>query len=352
MRRGRGFLGWTMVWVAVIAVASSGCGDDAFAPPPPELRVVPSSTTKAPARVVALILPSDASVDRDTWTIAAQSEAAESRAVLRVERPAPTDVPAVQAELVRAAARNKVTAIVIEPNDAPEVGEALRSAVAQGIPVVLLGKTLSGPDAATPFHVVTYGPYDDAIKALIQGVKSEARASALSPEGHAILLHNTEVGPICDQSVERIRDAIMASGVPRVETIFFKGKYEEAVKGIDKALEVDPDITMVFATDPVGLSAANAAATKVKQTRGLAIGGCQTVDRLYVGTNMPDCAGVIDRNISALARLAFDTAVRLSRGESVPTSQVLPIKYVPNTFAGAAGVQETDSDPASGAGQK
>jgi ABC-type sugar transport system substrate-binding protein len=346
MRRGRGFFGWGTVLMALL-VAPSGCGSDAFAPPaPPELSVVTSmsSTTRAPA--VTLILRSEASEDRDIWTVAAQTEAGETKTVLLVERPRPTDPPEKQAELIRSAAKNKVSAIVIEPDDAPQTAEALHSAAAQGIPVVLLMKELASGDSAKPFHVVAFAPYDDSVKQLIRGVVNEARSSGLPADGHAIVLHNTTVGPVCDKTVELLRKGLGEAAIPVGETIHINEVHAEGGKVLLRVLDADPKISMIFAADAVGLSVANAAAVKVKDKRGLSIGGCQTVDRLYAGYNMPSCAGVIDRNISALTRSALRTALRLSRGESVPTKQFLPIRYVPNTSAAKSAVEEPPKKPA------
>ena len=336
------------------ALALGGCGEGFVPPPPPELSAIPDVRPAGSSPTIEMVLAAPPSNERVLWEGTVRREAGVERIIFSSSRPETGAPAARQAELIRAAGDRKPSALIVEPADDPEVVEALKAVRDAGTPVVLLHRGVDAKDAGKAFPVVTYSPFPAAAKELVEAVRKEARDKNVPAETPALVVHGFQGGPSSDRMRDALVDALKEAGAPPAGVLDVTQDMEAGKALVKERVEAEPGIGIVLADDDSAYSAAlavnqdyvNAAKDGTPPARpAFLLGGTVSRDR-PAGATVADCVGLVDRNISALARKALREAIALSKGESVPPVTRIPLTYESsNGRTSARPVREAGAPP-------
>jgi ABC-type sugar transport system substrate-binding protein len=318
--------GWALAVLALVLSTVAGCGSDAFAPPPPpELNAVPTLTTStAVAPSVEMIVCGPGSPERLLWETAARQEAGRLKVILRITRLQAGDPPAAEAELVRRAAGRKASVLMVEPLDDPVVAAALNDARAGGTPVLTLGRKVPSRDPARPLASVTFTPYEETARKVVDTFIRDARARGLAG-GHALIPVNTRSDPGRDEQVALLTRLLHDSGIVDVKTIPFDDDENQAREALANQVRSDPKVTLILAHEDKGLRGSVGASDDVRDLRELALGGFAVVDKMFGASTLNRSGVVADRNIPVFIQRALQLADRLARGEATDNDVVVPM---------------------------
>jgi len=307
--------GWA--WVLVAILWSGGCGGESFVPPPPPELDSLTAPDAAPTLAVEMVLGAEPTTELSAWEQAARVEAGKAKVVFTLTRLAAGEPPARQAELIRAAAARGVSALMVDPADAPEVAAALNDVRAGGTPVVLLGRPVPSRDPAKPLALVTYVPSDGPARRLVGLAVAEARGNGMGPDGHALVLRNTKAGRDAGEVADALAGALRAAGVAEVSSLPFDGDSDRAKAELIERLRADPKLAVVMASEATGLTAALNTHDELKASREFSLAGSTSFDRGSL-IAQATCAGLLNRNTSLFGRQAFLHTLKLARGEPTP----------------------------------
>ncbi len=157
---------------------------------------------------IELILSSGRDLDElEAEKSAARSEAGNDKARLKITvvgedgsgQGPPASTLKDQATLVREAIARHPQALIVEPGDPDDrdLAKAVQEAQTAKMPVILLGRAISGvathsgTSTTTPTILVTPEPFADSARQLVAAAIRNAKNAKLKPEGGAILLINT-----------------------------------------------------------------------------------------------------------------------------------------------------------------
>lgn len=316
-----------LLWVlglCLLAPALSGCDSGGFVPPPPpELSAPALSGMEPAARVVELVLASNATPDRGAWAQVVRLEAGDARTGFRFAALGPNDPPQGQAELIREAAARGVSVLIVEPAQAPEVADALEQARKQGTPSVLLDRPLDAP--GNPFPVVLPAPCADSARQLVEAAVADAKTAGLPADGKALVLVPSPPEAHTNEARDALRAALQAAGVSQVETVEYPGAIEGAQKAITARLQADPSVTLVLTTSADGFTGTTQAREELlKSGRLVIMAGYGEITPHSVDAYFDTSAAVADLNLVKVGRQAFQVALRLAQGESVPDRTEVP----------------------------
>ncbi len=239
--------------------------------------------------------------------------------------------PKDQAQLVKEAVSRHPQALIVEPaNPAdPDLARAIQDALAAKVPVVVLGRPLSGQagsSSATAPVVVAPEPFAPSAKLLVAAAIRNARNAKLIPEAGAILLINTAGDAFLPDRISAIRDALKAAGITAISELRFTKDSQVLQKFLIEKLKADPKPTLVFSADFMSATASNGAVGELAQDRPFIQAGYTSDDSLLKMARMGEFAALGYYVQARLVRKAVSTAVALALKRDIPNRLIeLPV---------------------------
>jgi len=375
-------VGWCSAGAAgvVLVMASMtgffGCDSGSFIPPPPdELRggtgAPVSGTSSGPgpagwetepaaAKTLELILDRRDPDEEGYVSAAARIQGGLDMVKLKISLLGEHDLPARQVDLVREALARHPLALIVEPADPTDrrLAQVIDEAQGEGLPVVLLGRSLAGdqgaspnlasakpatgnsptqrgtgPGAATvpnprsrkPLVVVKPPPFAPSAQQLVASAIRNAKNAHLAPQGGAILVINTIGDPFIQDRVVAIRSALEAKGIRTIQEVSFSKMSEDGSKLLTARLKADPKPVLVFSVDSLSSTAAKMAINGIVLARPFIAAGYAAEESFASSTQMGDFAAVAEFAPTRQVRTAINAAVALAQGRTVPSLIELPI---------------------------
>jgi ABC-type sugar transport system substrate-binding protein len=349
---------------AMMALGSSGCGTGDFVPPPPpELRGAVGvgspgmgsvrGTAKSDllgsaalaVKGIEVILNGDVDLGEvEVQKAAARTQAGYDRAQIQITVPGEVSEiagksvarPKSQAALVRdALARHPhPQVLIVEPaNPAdPDLAQAVQEAGAAKVPVILVGRPLSGeasPQGASsgPSPIlVAPSSFTPSARQLVAAAIRNAKSAKLKPEEGAILLINSAGDAFIPDRVAAIRDALKAAGVNSIQEVRFAQDSQLAQKLLTERLKADPKPVLVFSLDFMGATGSNEAAGRIAEERPFIQAGYTSEDHLLRMADAGEFAALGFYIPVRLIRKAVSLAVAVALKKEVPKSVEIPIE--------------------------
>jgi ABC-type sugar transport system substrate-binding protein len=333
------------VGLSGLALLASGCGYDPFAPPSRPKPPPTVAETESPSKpdFLVFVVPGELSPDVQNWSLRAQHEANDKRAIFRMMGPGPTDPPAQQAEVVRKAMAEGATALIVYPGEAPELPKALAEAESKGVPVVLIDKPLAAPEGAKPFTVVEPEPFGSTAKQIVAATIDDLKRASRPVDGTAIVLADKVADQTSARRVEALKAAAVAAKFRQVVTVPFDGTGEAASKqAVLEAIKANPDVSVVLCDDAEGLMASAIVRVEAKGKPTFFVGGYTGYRTSRVTQEPVRESCYVEGRYAELAGLAVITALARLRGESVGEHA-----YVTSKFTKAQGDVTSESVPKS-----
>lgn len=316
----------------LLSALAVGCDTNpVLPPPPPELAALADPKSLTPVSSVAMILAPGTSVDRESWVRSARREAGQAKVLFSATRPALSDPADRQAVLIRAAARNGVSALLVEPVDAPGVAKALNDVRDAGTPVVLIGRRVASRDPARPFPLLVFEPFDGPARTLVGAVRAQNQGAGLPDDGHALIAFRAGSDPDAEAMAHRLEAALREGGVRDVAIVRL-GEGDDQGKGQAQALlkariEAEPKVTMVLAIENGVVNAALDAHDALRATREFSVAGTLSSDLGVSDALLSACAGLVIRDHHEFGRRAFQRALAVARGETVSATEEVPTPF-------------------------
>jgi ABC-type sugar transport system substrate-binding protein len=231
-----------------------------------------------------------------------------------MSRPQPGYPPSATAERIRGAAGRKASAVIVEAPDDPALTAALNDVRAAGVPVVALGRKVPTRDLARPLASVTFTPYEETARQVVDTLVRDARDRGLSG-GHALIPLNIRSDPGRDQEVAVLLRLLRSAGVSDVQTVPFDDDWNKARKLLTERILADPAVALLLSHEDKGLDAAVGAIDDVRSQRELGLAGFTIVDPAFNSATFNRGSAIADRNIPVFIHRAVRLAVALARGE-------------------------------------
>jgi ABC-type sugar transport system substrate-binding protein len=366
---------WSRLAVAMMTLAVGGCDGGFVPPPPPELRGDVGGSSPSPSsgpvaatpdllgaattgvKSIELVLSGGRDLEEvETEKSAARSQAGNDKARLKItvvgedsagQSPRPTGLKD-QATLVREALARHPQALIVEPGDPADrkLAQAVQEAQAAKVPVVVLGRAISGvanqsgPPTTTPTILVEPQSFAESAKQLVAAAIRNAQNAKLKSEGGAILLINTSSDPFVPDRVAAIREALKAAGIAAIDEIRFAKSSDVAEKLLTARLKADPKPTLVFSVDFTSTSASNSVIGKLAEERPFIQAGYTNDDNNLRMARIGEFAALGQYVPTRLVRKAITTAVAAARNQEVrsPVEILIEVHESPPK-AGVAHVQ-------------
>jgi hypothetical protein len=263
-----------------------------------------------------------------------------------------TDSPGTQAELVRKAVNRNSLALVVEPVDPAdsELAQAVTEAREQGLPVVIMGRPLTGlphSSIAPPGSPKTAGPaigslvnvvpedFASSARPIVEAAIRNARNAKLSPEA-AVLMVNASVDRLAEDRAAGLREALRNAGITAVEQLPITADTATAKADLIALLRANRKPSMVLATDLTGLTAAALATAVLGDDHLYVVGGYSWEDALASAVNGGEYAAIAVFSMDRLVARAVKTAVAASRGERLPDRVQLEVPVLESPENSAA----------------
>jgi hypothetical protein len=349
--------------VLLAAVVLPGCDSTSFVPPRPAGLVGPGSGTPGTATTPAAGVVSGATATgaRPIELIASHREATESEELkgraraqagidkvrIRISVAGEKDTPGREADLVREATARHPRALVVEvidPSDR-DLAQAIGQARAGGLPVVLVGRALTGtsPAGSSPSgELILVAPeaFAKSARILVDAAINNARNAKFTVDSGAVLVMNTASDPLVDERALALRNALRDAGVKNIQEIRFAGDLDDAKKKVIELLRADRKPGMVFSPDQIGFSASYNASTTLGDERPYVVAGYSNDESGSTMARSGEFAAVAIFSPERLIRKAVTTALRASEGQRLPERVELGVPvHVSPPSAGAPKMQ-------------
>lgn len=362
-------VGMLVTAAALGAAAGGGCGDGGFVEPPPAdlseatgtgtgtgAKTAPVDLSKPTAeaysiggtiRSIEMVCARARSREDDVAEkAAARSQAGVDHARIRIlpdddpepKQPAsggsgaaPKSKSKTQAQFVREAVARKPQALIVEVEDPDDAGlaGAVQAARDARIPVVVLGRPLSGikKDAAgAPLVLVAPEPFTDSARRLVALAQRNARNAGLNPESGAVVLIPPEADVFVADRVAAIRDALEVAKVSPVDELRTPSDMDEGSKRLKKLLETDPKLTLVFGVDQKSTAISNRLAAAADAKRPFIQAGYTGDETLPRMASNGEFAAIAEYMPVRLTRRAISVAAALAQGRQVNSPSLMPIE--------------------------
>ena len=308
-----------------VALALAGC-DNAFVPPP-QAELSELRERRPAARTVEICLSNEHTWDRDLLEQVAREQAGLAHVFFQVHKVSPRE-PAEQANWVRGAKARGASALIVEPLGGEELARALGQVRDEGIPVVLIGRSV--PTGSKPFPVVTHPSFTGPARDLVQAAVDAARAAKLPEDGGAVLLVNTYKDDQSDERVAELRAALQGVNVPLLATISFEAGGAAAQKAAEDALKAHPKLSIILAEEDQGLIGAAQTRDARKDAPRFILCGVLAATKDMGPNVLTLCDAYVDRNTKQLGSKAFQAALALTDGKPVPDRIEVPYEFERN----------------------
>lgn len=314
-----------------------GCGPSEpppSLPPPPSERgeFSESSSTASRSAAIRLVLPSTSTLESILLVDAATKEAGNQKALLETRQPRAEDPPGAQADLIRRAARDGASAIIVLVNSDTPLTGAIDEVQRDGVPVVVVGDTL---ECETTPHRVDTVDFNKAAAELVTITIDQARREGLDVAQKPILLIR-EVTPDshAEERIGALESALTAAGLEPIR-VNYADHEADAANALQAALTEHPKTTLVFGDSDQ--STLGASAVLDRSSQGVPTGDPAPFvfagylsDPIQVNAMRTSGSMVafIDWNVPGVARAAVRDALRLSRKEKLPALTDVPTPVV------------------------
>ncbi len=325
-RRGR--FGWSLM----LAAAALGCDGVGSTPPGPP-RGVPVTVTPK----VALILPAGGLDELDVWEATARREQVRTKTLIDIRRLSPGDPPEKQAEFLRSAVDEGASAVIVMAAEPKAVVKVLEEIRAEGIPVLLLDRDV--PLSGTPPPRVTYASDRETARTLVDLSLARALSDGFTTKGPAIIFSHAQSDDSTRIRMKALREELESRGARVLPDVLYTGLMLEAQKTLQDVLVSAPHAAMVFAMDDMAVKATAVLRHGLDRTqRRFVMAGYTHEKRTMELVNYNLAAGLVDRKPSDIIHVAFDTALAMSRGETVPLLVESPTPINPSLTPEKEGV--------------
>lgn len=295
-----------MIGLCGLAVGLSGCDRGSAGPP---ATVAPVDETTA----IGLVLPVPGPPEANVWEQAARLEAAQEKVVLEVI----AEPAARQADAIREALNRGVAALMVVPADPKAIAPALAEARDQGLPIVLLDRSV--PVEGKPLPTVVFPPVERAAVQVVDAASEDARAAGFPADGPALIMANSPDAAGDSPRVAALRQAAEAAKIKVLPIVRFAGYINEATAALRAVLKEHPEVAMVLTEEDMAAQAAVSVRFDLPEDRRrFVVAGFvaneQTLDMMKFNI----CSGLVDRRLQEFSRRALHAALDLARGQSVP----------------------------------
>ncbi len=309
-------------WLLALGLLCVCVGCESKAPgslPRARLDAPPSAPPPAEVPTFCLIVPKATMMEAVVWEQTLRHDAAREGVLSEVIQSESGQQP----EAIRDAVQRGVSALIIRPDDGPEVASALAEARDQGVPIVLLNHT--SPVEGKPLPLVAFTPVQDSARSLVAAAVEEAKAVGYPAEGPAILLVNGPYDEAGRERVAALRQAIKEANVTLLREVVFEGFQQAARDALEPVLKEHPETAMVIADEDQGSRmAALLHHERIDDPKRFVVAGYCTSRETVMMAEFNLTAGVVDRNLGTLAHKAFEVARSLVKGETVPEFTEVP----------------------------
>jgi ABC-type sugar transport system substrate-binding protein len=341
--------GWATRWDRIAAVlftaTLAGCDSDTIAPPPPgKARPAGVSGGSIPTRAkeIVLVLPAAENNDLMIYDLAARNESGLLKVFFRALKPSPGDPPTKQAELIKAAAAEGASALVVVPDATKETAEALAALDAKKTPVVLLVRTPAGgaPASAT---LVDYEPSEVSARKLVDAIVADGKLAGAKPGAPVILVTLKDPDENSAGRDAALAEALKAAGLPVAATVPATADSNALQAAIQAALKAHPEAFAVVCDDEPALLSANGIRREMKDRKFLVTGysaGRGNLQTILVGP----VSAVAERSVENLARRAVRVALERAQGKETPAKVLVALETRKGNVT-AESLQPPSSEP-------
>ncbi len=272
------------------------------------------------AVVIGVILPARGFAEIPVWEDVARMQEARTRAVAQIYKMNPSDPPSKQAELVRQAAAEGCSVLIVLAIDpagiAPVIAEVRKGN--PPIPVVVLENPIPNVEGLPPAPFVTFQDEVATAKKVVEAAIANAKEAGFDSSGPAMIISYDNPDIHAKIRMNAIREALKAAGVRILPEVKFTGFKDDASKALKINLEIFPKVAMVFADDDNAVrGAAEVRNLSDIKTRRFVLAGYAVDPGLIELSRYNMTAAIVDRKVGEPMKVAFDTALALARGETV-----------------------------------
>ena len=182
---------WVKISVALAAIAGvlswflfldpDGTGKTTKAGP------APPAIEASAALNIGVVLPAGGFAEVEVWEDTARRQEGSSRAIASIYRLTPNDPPSMQADLIRKAASEGCTALIVLAEDPKSVAPAIAEVRKAGTPVVILDNPVE-PEGLSPIPTVRYEDEGPIAARLVAASIADAKVAGPPPFGPGRLL--------------------------------------------------------------------------------------------------------------------------------------------------------------------
>lgn len=321
-------------WACLAAAAVLGGCDGPGARPA-------GGPTRAPepegATTVAVVLPAVGLAETNVWEAEARREAVEAHALTEVYRAEVGDPPGAQAELIRRAASEGASALIVMADEPSAVADAIAEVRKAGTPVVLLDRKVDVPGDGPPPPLVLYEEESESAAKLVDAAIAAASAAGFLPDGPAVIVRRQPTERRSRARAEALRAALEARGVRVLPDVTFSGYRGDAKAPLIAASWLADDLAMVFTDEEEGLRGASEVRHDLSHaSRRFVLSGYSSDRELLDLARYNACAAVVERPVREPMHRAFAAALALARGETVASEIRVP---TPITVATGAEIE-------------
>jgi ABC-type sugar transport system substrate-binding protein len=358
-----------------LAAGLGGCGNDFFAPPPPEglreaLAPAPPQGTTTPAaqtgaKPVELILaPRDPEAAVGSAHFA-RTQAGYDGVLIHPVAPTAETTPAGQADLVAAAIKEKPPVLIVEPPEKPDprLAKLIDQARSHEIPVVLIGPPLDGvpdaepsknpADAKAPLVRIHPEPFQTTAKQLVQSALRVLKNAKLDPKGGAALYISPTSDPYMAARASAIRAALTEAGITDQLTVNCEPDATKALDNLKTTLKNNPKVNLLIPFDYRSYMAIHTVITGWEGDRTFVVSGYNSEERSPFLAQIKNMAAVAEFRPARLIRRAVQVARALMRKESVDPVIEISIRFAdspPSTGTPASKRAPKEADKAAETG--
>jgi ABC-type sugar transport system substrate-binding protein len=208
-------------------------------------------------------------------------------------------------------------ALIVEVDDDATFIESLYEASARGVVILSIDRPIP-PRGGKAYPWITYEPFADAGRQIVDAVLRAARGSRLAPDDRILLLENRTPHRHGAERLASLADALKDAS-RSYEIVSFERDDDGARRSLQKALSAGPRVAIIVAEEDVGVFAAQATlADRLDHHQpGFVVGGYRAYD-LRSADNLHHITVFGNPSVDTFGVKAFQTLGRLLEGKAGP----------------------------------
>jgi ABC-type sugar transport system substrate-binding protein len=240
---------------------------------------------------------------------------------LQIEKITPDD-PGAQIAWIQKAKARGASLLLVEPVGAEAVASLLSKTRDEGIPVVLLRRSLKVE--GKPLPVVTHLPFQPQARELVLMAVEDCKLGDVPLDGGALIASSEFLTDShAEARAAAMRAALKEAGVTRIESVTYKETEVDAQHAIGDFLTGSPSISIVVSEDQ-GMTGAYMAREDDKEHRRYAVIGSVGIGKFINVIARTEYSAYVDRNMKRLGRQALQVVQDVLAGKSVPDQTEIP----------------------------